>query len=647
MKLLREALKKLLEEEKHDTGVQIEALSLEEALQKACDDLGTDLSGVEYEIEEFGSKGFFGLGSKKFKVKVFKAKSQFDLLDEAFGGGVSSVAGELSEFDDVVMEERIVDKDGESFVKVTNRGALLKVTSPIGSGTRVSESDALELIKSRGITNFDPKTVKSVVKQATGEYVRIGSMQINVVNDSTASVQITSDETKSYIIITPPKPGGFDIDLEELRTILQNNGVTVGIKEDVLSKLFDYPIYNEPVLVALFQKPKDGRDAVITYNFQTDREHIELKEVDGKIDFKELNLVQNVVAGQILATKEPPAIGEAGRTVTNKIIPARLGKDIPLTPGKNTKLSEDKLQIISEINGQVLMQAGKVTVEPVFTVPGDVNLKTGNILFLGNVIIKGNVEDGFSVKAAGNIEIAGAVGRSVLDAEGDIVVSGGIQGKGDSHIRTGKSLYAKFVESANIDAMDGVYVQDGILHSYIDAVNEIVCIGKRGAIVGGHIRAGKLVKTKTLGSVASPETIIETGIDPKKRQRMKEVETMRDKTYKELEPLKTNLATLENQKKVMKKLSDEKEEQMKNLAIEGKKLKQIISQCEEEIEELNKYFNDLKSQGRIVASKIAYPGVKLYIKNSYLLLKTEYKKNSFILQNNEVFAVACTEDDKK
>ncbi|MBO6100931.1 MAG: DUF342 domain-containing protein, partial [Spirochaetaceae bacterium] len=38
-----------------------------------------------------------------------------------------------------------------------------------------------------------------------------------------------------------------------------------------------------------------------------------------------------------------------------------------------------------------------------------VNIKTGNITFLGTVIVKGNVDDGFNVKASGNIEVYGTV----------------------------------------------------------------------------------------------------------------------------------------------------------------------------------------------------------------------------------------------
>ena len=55
---------------------------------------------------------------------------------------------------------------------------------------------------------------------------------------------------------------------------------------------------------------------------------------------------------------------------------------------------------------------GKVTVETVLVIPGDVNASTGNVNGLGTVIIKGNVEDGFEVSAQGNIEVNGFVGKS-------------------------------------------------------------------------------------------------------------------------------------------------------------------------------------------------------------------------------------------
>jgi uncharacterized protein (DUF342 family) len=261
--------------------------------------------------------------------------------------------------------------------------------------------------------------------------------------------------------------------------------------------------------------------------------------------------------------------------------------------------------------------------------------------------VQGNVEDGFSVKAAGNIEIHGSVGKCELDAEGDIIISGGIMGKNEGRVVSGKNVYAKFIESVKVEANEGVYAQDGILQSFIDATKEIICIGKRGAIVGGRLRAGELVKTKSLGSVANPETVLEVGIDPKKRQIMVEFEEKRGKAQKELEPLRVNLENLRNQKKVMKKLPQDKEEILQQLMQKYAELDGIIKSCDKEIKVIDEYLSQLKTKGRVIASKIAYAGVKIYIKNSFLALKSDYKKVAFVLQGAEVNTLLYKEEDEK
>ena len=548
-----------------------------------------------------------------------------------------------SDFEAVEKEE--VDKDSEVFVRVTNRGVLLKITKPVGRGKKINDKRVLNAIYSRGVTNFDQNTVNKVIRQSNGEYCSIGKMPLNVANDSTISVQISPDEMKAFIVMTPPKPGGYDLDIDEIKNILHNNNVVVGIDEEILSNIMDYPVYNEPILVAKGIKPKDGQDAHVIHNFNVNKDEIHLVEEEGKVNFKELNIIQNVVAGQILATKEALQEGEPGRTVTNKLIPAKNGKDCQLLAGRNTKVTEDGLSIVSEINGQVYLMANKVVVDPVYTIAGDVNLKTGNILFLGTVIVKGNVEDGFSIKAAGNIEVHGSVGKCELESEGDLIINGGVMGKNDGKLVSGKSIYAKFLESIRVEAAEGVYVQDGILHSFIDAIKEIVCVGKRGAIVGGRLRAGELVKTKTLGSVANPETIIEVGVDPKKRQHMVEQEEKRAKAYRELEPLKANLDNLKNQKKVMKTLPQDREELLQQLQEKEAELDNIIKNANHEIQEIETYLAQLKSKGKIVASKIAYAGVKLYIKSAFLGIKNDYKKVAFILTGGEISTIPYTEED--
>jgi uncharacterized protein (DUF342 family) len=50
-------------------------------------------------------------------------------------------------------------------------------------------------------------------------------------------------------------------------------------------------------------------------------------------------------------------------------------------------VADDQLTIIADMKWSVVISGGKINVEPVYTVQGDVNLRTGNIIFLGTVII--------------------------------------------------------------------------------------------------------------------------------------------------------------------------------------------------------------------------------------------------------------------
>lgn len=645
MLILKEILRKLITEESQVQKIEVKADNLEEAINKASEKLGVGINNIDYEIISFGSKGVLGVGKKDYIIKAYIAKAKDEILESIMINVEEPVMQQ--EFASLDVEEKVIDKDSDVFVRVTTKGVMLKVTPKIGRGKRINEKKVYTAITARGFNDYNKDTVDKIIREAKGEYCRIGEMPINVANDSTASVQVSSDEMKAYLIISPPRPGGFDLDADEIKSILSNNGVVVGIKEDILKKIIDYPVYNESVLIAEGKKVINGKDAEIHFNFNVNKDEIHLMEEDGKVNFKELNIVQNVVAGQILATKELQTEGEPGRTVTNKLLTAKAGKDCQMYPGRNTKLTEDGLNIVAEINGQVYVMGNKIVVDPVYIIQGDVNLKTGNILFLGTVVIQGGIEDGFSVKAAGNIEIHGSVGRCELDAEGDIMINGGVMGKNEGIINSGKSVYAKFIESVKVNAIEGVYVQDGILHSFIDATKEIVCIGKRGAIVGGKLRAGELIKTKTLGSVANPETIIEVGVDPKKRQILEEFTQKRDKAYKELEPIKANLENLINQKKAMKNLTEEKENLLKELTDKVNEIKAVIKEANEEIKAVEVYLAELKSKGKIIASKIAYPNVKLYIKDASLVLKNEYKKVAFVLQAGEINTQLYKEEEDR
>ncbi|MCK4516961.1 MAG: DUF342 domain-containing protein, partial [Spirochaetaceae bacterium] len=491
-----------------------------------------------------------GMGKKAFEIVAYPMKMREAATDEA-----SEVQIDLSLLDGDD-EER--DRNGNVFVRLDPEGVMLKVTRPKGSGVRATERQAMEKLLQRVDGDVDKTRVAKVVKASDGEFIKVGSYDYDPSADASLTVDITESEMKAYLLAYPPGEGGADPSLGQIMAFLQANGVVTGLDENAIRHFEEDPIYRESFLVASGIPPADGAAARVEYMFEINPGHIKLKETNGRVDFKELNLVQNVVEGQILARKIAAERGEPGQTVTGKLLSAEDGKDTDMPVGKNVRISEDGMTALSELNGQVVVTGGKILVEPVHVIAGDVNLKTGNILFLGTVVVKGNVDDGFTVKAAGNIEVMGSVGKSLLDAEGDIIVHQGVAGKTAGIIRCGKSVWAKFIENARVEAGHLVVVSDGIMSSTILSDGKIICKGKRASIVGGQIRAVEEINAKSLGSVAGSETVLEVGYDPKRKEKLSEIEGQRETLRDELDDVKLNMSTIENFVKAGRKIPDDR-----------------------------------------------------------------------------------------
>jgi uncharacterized protein (DUF342 family) len=330
----------------------------------------------------------------------------------------------------------------------------------------------------------------------------------------------------------------------------------------------------------------------------------------------------------------PPQKGIPGKTVTGTSIAAKNGGEIPIPMGKNVHLGPDGETVLSDMNGQVIMVGGQISVEPVFTVDGDVSVKTGNVDFNGNVVIKGNVEDGFSVKAVGNIEIMGTVAKANLEALGDIIIYQGINGKGGGYIHAGKSLWARFIENANISTGDMVTASDGIINSHVDALNRIICQGKRACIMGGRLRATEEINAKIIGNPTSgTDTLCEVGYDPRSKEELVALFEKKEITEKQLEDIKLNMQGLVNAKKQRKTLPPDKEAYLQELTENRSLLLTESKKIEDAIKKITDNMNTSKARGRVSASLKVYPGVKVVIRDTRDEVHNEYKAVTFLLEN--------------
>ena len=628
---IRIDLEKQLSVDKEINSVDVLAYTIEEALADAAVQLETTVPNLEYEVLEKGFPGVMGLARKPWKLRIYENPKVVQQKKQA-AAAAASLGGQMEE------EEKIVDTDGLFYVRHFGSSIFLKVVLPVGNGKPVEVRDVFAEARRADTLSLDEDKVKTLCSTGTENgYVNIGEYKHESAGDALLAVDVARDEMKATITVSPPGMSGAEISADSIEAALKLQGVVAGIDKQKISDFVDNPSYNVPYEVATAVMPVDGRDAYISYNFETDRSKLRLKETDtGQIDFKELNLIQNVVAGQPLAQKMLPQRGKIGQTIMGRMLEAKNGKDIPIPLGANVHVDTDGVTVVADKNGQVMLVGDKITVEEVYEVPG-VNIKTGNITFMGTVVCRGNVEDGFNIKADGNIEIYGSVGNCKIEAEGDIVISQGVMGRDEGEIRTPKNVWARFIQNATVDAGEDIVVNDNIMNSNVTAMHKILLKGKRAQIIGGHLFATEEISAKNIGAGGGgTETILEVGVDPKKKQRLMELQELQASIVKELEEVDLNISTLENQKKIRKSLPKEKEESLKKFIARKNEIIEINNGYSTEINQIQERLRELKVVGRVNASGTVYPGVKVFVRDEKDEVKNEVKAVSFFYDNGFV-----------
>jgi len=631
---LKDFMRQRAAEDRTIRSVTVSGSTLDEALVSAGVELGLPSSRVEFDIVQRGTSGLLGMGKRSWTILAYEAAKKIKKAtadQDGFLPDLDSASGNLVE-----------SVDGRIFVRMWSDGVYIKITPVKGNGLAATEEAALEALQSRGVKEINRQVVRGAVKLVTGTYGRVGDYNHNPANDTLINVSIDDQEMRASVTLSAPGMGGGDPSREDVEGMLRNMGVVHGWMDEAIDGLVDEPVYGQKVVVAQGTKSVNGSDAKITYFFDITQK-IKPREIEGRVDFKELNTIRNVLKGEELAKKDPAQKGIPGRTVTGRSLPVKDGRDVSFELGNNVSLSRDGLRISSTADGQVMLLQGKITVETVMIVPGDVDTTVGNINFLGSVIVKGSVSDGFTVKAVGNIEVMGNVGKAVLETHADIIVHQGINGGGEGKVSAGQSIWSKFIQNATADAGFYVVVSDGILHSTVHAGKKILCKGKRAKIVGGYIRAAEEINASSLGAIGSGETILEVGIDPKVKEEMEVLNGQVDTLTKEFGAANLNLQSLLKQEKVIKVLPPDKQALKKTLVVKVAGLKTQLTKATENLEKQRKDIDDLQSSGKISSSGVVYPGAKIIIKDVELDIIREYNSVTFVRDGNLIRPVKYEE----
>ncbi len=313
--------------------------------------------------------------------------------------------------------------------------------------------------------------------------------------DAIIKIYFDENNVTARICITPPKEGGHKPPVEMLSNILDECGITYGVKHSNVKRLSRTPVYNTYFVLAEGVPAIDGENGKTTFLFDTEGKLApKVDETTGRVDYKELSFVREAKEGDVLCKITKPTEGKDGINIFGKVIPAKKGEKSRVDAGKDTKVIEEENEtlIVACCDGEIFYKNNKISINKVLTVD-DVDATKGNLNFIGSIHVKGNVHSGFKVKASGgNIVVDGVVQDAKLSATGDIIINGGIRGSGMSEVKAKGDVKALFIENATVSAKQNIYA-DYVLNSNLESEQQIKLSGKYGFIIGGVAKAVEII----------------------------------------------------------------------------------------------------------------------------------------------------------
>ena len=351
--------------------------------------------------------------------------------------------------------------------------------------------------------------------------------------------------------------------LSEIIEFLKTNSVISGIQY----KNIESAINGEKIEIAAGIEVTETIDDKIELNFNKVKSNTDDIK---KVNYFDSNNLQSVKKGDILARVKRGIKGKDGKTIKGTVISAKDIKKIKVHAGEGIRVIGDTVIAINEGRPIFVEKSYKFYIEKKYDVPLDVDSKTGNIKFNGQVLVRGSVKEHFLVYGSAGVEILGDVTGGNVNSLSDIKINGKVL---NSKIESGIS---KVQFEAKLNVLNKIQRSFNNLKQDLDVIvsNDLL----RGKKVGSIIKA--LLESK-----------------------YKEIETSYDFIKSDIETLFGNITSLSDiyEKKILR---------LEALNIKSlDEIDDILSIIEKYIDEIKEIFNFSTSirlsyvQGSNVSSK--------------------------------------------
>lgn len=529
------------------------------------------------------------------------------------------------------------NRNGYFQLIVRSNGTFIKLFPPEGNGKPIFYNDISNYLTEKRLFEYDKIALgRALANNKDVIEVKLSPILISS-EDEYLNLSISDDRMMAIGRFYHPVDEGSLLSKEEIIRSLINNKVKHGINEEEIEKFLNDRHYCTNYILAKGTPAVQGSDAKITYHFNTDLTRKPKRNEDGTVDFHKLDVICRCKKDQLLASLTPADPGKEGMDIYGNVIRPRRVKHQVLRHGRNAYLSEDGLKMFSSVDGHVTLTDGRVFVSDVYEIEANVDASTGDVVYDGNVHIKGSVLTGYSVRANGDIEINGVVEGAYIESGGQIILRRGMQGMNKGILKAQGNIVTKFLENAEV--ISGGYVStDSILHSNVSAKGDIIVGGRRGYVTGGLIRSGSLISVKTAGSSMGSNTVLEVGVNPQILEKFKAVEKTIAQLQEEKEKIAKALDLFKKRLKINSQVNQDKIADLKRISQHNINVNNQLVESREKYKELLTLMEGNKD-GMIIVSHKIYPGTKIVISSVSQYIKDIHQHCKFVRDGADIKSI--------
>ncbi|MEG2015802.1 MAG: FapA family protein, partial [Oscillospiraceae bacterium] len=285
-------------------------------------------------------------------------------------------------------------------------------------------------------------------------------------------IRVTPDKMQAFLSVGIPE-NCRQVTVDDLLKTLERAGITFGIIQKELERRCSLQSFFSEILCAEGEQPVKGKDATMSYHFELNPVLKPRERADGGADFHDMGIIQGVEKDQVLCSRTMPVPGKDGMNVFGIVVPFKPGAEKKFNNGQNTYISEDLLTLCSSIDGCINFHNNIVAIDDTFTVRGNINTATGDIVFAGNVIVTGDVSEGFRIHAGKDVTVQGMVEGATIWAKGNITITQGMNGMNLGKLYAGGDIKSRYFQNTKV-MCQGNIVADYYLNGEIIAGGAII-----------------------------------------------------------------------------------------------------------------------------------------------------------------------------